>query len=95
MKIFLSLAVLATLGSAGLLFRIKHEVMALERTIHSVSAHITETQQDLNILHSELSYLTNPQRIHELVARYLPELRPLQKEQLVSTPVSIQEMGKE
>lgn len=83
MKIVLFFSIITMVFSAAFLFLIKHEVVVLEREIMRTSLQIIQTEQETETLKSELSYLTNPQRIYELVNHHLIKLRPLNKNQLV------------
>lgn len=77
---------LATL-SGGLLFHIKHEVLNLENTLKDLTHKVVEVKENLTTLKTEWSYLTQPQRIHNLALKYLPKFQSLQKKQLVAAPV--------
>ena len=83
MRILLFFSIVAMVTSASFLFIVKHEVIVLERTIAQTSAKIMQVNQENETLKSELSYLTNPQRIYELVQHHMAHLHPLKKEQLV------------
>jgi cell division protein FtsL len=83
MRIVLFLSIIAMVFSAAFLFLIKHEVVILEREILRTSLQISQTEQETETLKSELSYLTNPQRIYELVQHHFIKLRPLNRNQLV------------
>ncbi len=73
--------------AAAFLFRVKHEVLAIEKKIAHVTQTIGYIQSDTNLLHSELAYLTQPQRILHLGRMYLKELETLSPQQLAPNPL--------
>ncbi len=83
MRVMLFFSIVIMVAAASFLFIVKHEVVVLEREIAHTSIKIVQTEQETETLNSELSYLTNPQRVYDLVQRHLMKLRPLKKEQLV------------
>lgn len=86
MKILLLLLFFGLFVSAGFLFHMKHQVVMLERRQAFLERKSYQIQQEINLLTSELSYLSNPQRIYQLICRHLPEYRPLMKKQLFIIP---------
>lgn len=87
MKIIIFISLMLTVISGALLFSIKHEVLLLENSSKILSAHISSIREEIVVLNSELSFLTNPKRIDMLAQRYLPNASSLKPEQLIPTPV--------
>lgn len=86
MKAVLFFSLILSLTSGALLFHIKHKVLSLEQSIKVVSKKLLDTKEHLSVLKAEWSYLTHPKRINKLISRYLSEVRPLRKEQLIVLP---------
>lgn len=87
MRVLLFFSLVLAFISGGFLFRIKHEVLSLERTIKDMSTAIASNKEEIGILNSEWSYLTNPKRIGSLAKRYLTGFQTLQQDQLVSPQI--------
>lgn len=84
MKIFMFLSIMMTMVSAIFVFRIKHEVVNLENTINAVRHDIRTTQEEINVLSSEIFLLTTPKRIEKLRKIHLKDFQRLQRDQLIS-----------
>ena len=76
-----------TMIAAAFLFRVKHEVLAIERRFSKLSYNIANVQQEMNTLRNELAYLTQPTRMADLGRSYLPKLGTVRTNQLVSKPI--------
>lgn len=83
MKAFVFLCLLSVFAAGAFLFRTKHEVLALEKTLRETTYALGETREKIVVLKSEWSYLTNPKRIQQLIRRYLPHFHPLKQDQLL------------
>ncbi len=86
MKPMLLMVIMVAMISGGVLFKIKHEVMALERSIKHMNQQLHQTKERLTLLKAEWSYLTHPGRIHKLVSKYLPKAMPLNKGKVLVVP---------
>jgi cell division protein FtsL len=64
------------------LFQVKYEVMQQEETLAKLNAQITEGRERLRVLDAEWAYLTRPDRLNRLAARYL-DLQPMSAAQIV------------
>lgn len=53
------------------MFQVKYEVMQQEQTLAQLNKQITEGRQQLRVLDAEWAYLTRPDRLDRLAARYL------------------------
>ena len=83
MRSLLFLCLICVFAAGAFLFRTKHEVLALEKTLRETVRALSETRESIIVLKSEWSYLTNPKRVHQLIKRYLPHFHPLKQEQLM------------
>lgn len=72
-----------TVGLVTVLFRIKHEVMGLDKTIYHAGKVIHGAKEDIALLNSEMCLLTTPGRIHALTKAYLPEWKRVQCDQFL------------
>ncbi len=82
MRIIMLLSIIFVMISAIFLFRIKHEVLDIERKILAAHKAIRQCSRDTMALQSELSYLTRPQRIHALGRQFFPHFQTLQPQQM-------------
>jgi len=69
-KTNLSVCILFTLCLYGL-FQIKHKVLELKRDTKDLTSQLEKEKRELDALKVEWTYLTNPQRIASLAAKYL------------------------
>lgn len=83
MRIILFCAIVMTMIAAAFLFRVKHEVLAIERRFSNLSNNIAHVQQEMNTLRNELAYLTQPTRMAALGGKYLKKLGTLRPNQLI------------
>lgn len=82
---FAALAALALTASG--LYLVEHEVQRLERKLHRLNAQLLASQQAIQVLKAEWSYLSQPDRLQELATRHADRLRlaPLDPSQVVTT----------
>lgn len=87
----LLLSVIALAGfSAALLFHIKYEVLAIEKSLSSVRDKISATTEDITTLRAEWAYLSHPKRVKELSTKYL-SAQPMERAQVMAVdPVPAQ-----
>lgn len=78
----LTLVLISVMGSA--LFRVKYQVMGLERRHKQVKHSIQETQEAYHVLRAEWAHLNDPKRLQQLAQKYLPQLKPIKGVQMVS-----------
>lgn len=83
MRIILFFTILMTLMTAAFLFRVKHEVMGIERRVGELSSNISAVQREMNTMRNELAHLIQPARMASLVQEST-SLQTLKKNQLVS-----------
>lgn len=87
MRRSLTLAALALLvATASGLYLVEHEVQGLERRLQRLNAELLASQQAIQVLKAEWSYLNQPDRLQELATRYAERLRlaPLDPTQVVT-----------
>lgn len=53
------------------MFQVKYEVMAQEDTLARINKDIADTREQIRVTDAEWSYLTRPDRLRNLSARYL------------------------
>ncbi len=70
MRILLTLAVIATLGSAFTLYAVNYETRAIAEDVKRKEREIEKAQRDISILKAERAHLARPERI----AKYAREL---------------------
>ncbi|MCH9806863.1 MAG: cell division protein FtsL [Alphaproteobacteria bacterium] len=70
MRILLTLAVIATLGSAFTLYAVNYETRAIAEDVKRKVRAIEKAQHDISILKAERAHLARPERI----AKYAREL---------------------
>ena len=63
------------------MFQVKYEVMQQEETLGRLSKDIAETREQIRVIDAEWSYLTRPDRLKRLAARYL-NLAPIAAAQI-------------
>lgn len=82
---FAALAALAATASG--LYLVEHEVQRLERRLHRLNAELLDSQQAIQVLRAEWSYLNQPDRLQELASRHADRLQlaPLEPAQIVTT----------
>jgi hypothetical protein len=86
MRILLLISLLITFFSGAFLFHVKQEVLALEKTLKTLTQNIELTEEQMKVLKSEWAYLTHPKRINELALRYLEGSKILGQDQLLPMP---------
>lgn len=64
------------------MFQVKYEVMQQEDTLARLNREIAETREQTRVIDAEWSYLTRPDRIKRLTARYL-NLSPIAAAQIM------------
>lgn len=75
---------LLMLGSGAWLFVVKHRAGTLEHKIGGVTAQIRSSEQRIRVLRAEWALETDPNRLARLAAMFMPQLRPMKPDQLVS-----------
>lgn len=70
-------------GLASVMFAVKYEVQGLEAELTRLNREIETEQRSIHVLRAEWSYLSNPDRLHQLSQRYL-SLQPTAPDQLGS-----------
>jgi len=65
------------------MFQVKYEVMQQEDTLAQLNKQITDGRERIRVLDAEWSYLTRPDRLNRLAARYL-DLSPIGSAQIVT-----------
>ena len=88
MRRSLTLAALALLAAtASALYLIEHEVQGLERRLARLNGELLASQQAIQVLKAEWSYLNQPERLQELATRHADRLRlaPLEPAQVVES----------
>jgi len=71
-----------------LLYKVKHDVRALERELAELNRALQERRDRLHVLEAEWSLLNEPERLRDLAARHL-SLVPLRAEQLARASEAI------
>ena len=74
----------STLITMIFLFRIKYEVQTLEQLRERLKSEIGQVKESLHVLNAEWSYLNDPKRLQNLCAKYLPHLKPVNSNQLIT-----------
>jgi cell division protein FtsL len=75
--------VLATLGTASMLYNLEHETRGLERQIAKTKAEIVDNTEAIKLLNAEWSSLTRPERIQALAEQHLG-MKPIAPDQYVT-----------
>jgi cell division protein FtsL len=70
-------------GVGYAMFQVKYEVMRQENALASLNKQIAQNREQLRVLNAEWSYLTRPDRLERLAARYL-NLGPIRAAQIVA-----------
>jgi len=71
----------AFIGSGLYLYQVKHQAQMVDRQIRSVREATEATVERAKLLRSEYELLNNPDRLAELAAEYVPDLKPTQPSQ--------------
>ena len=76
------------------LFRVKYQVMALEKSHREVSKKITESKEAIHVLKAELTHLNDPDRLQKLAVAHLgySALKPSQIVAIHELPKQTTEM---
>lgn len=72
------------LSSGAWLFVVKHQAMHLDHQIGGVTAQIRGSEQRIRVLRAEWALETDPNRLATLAALFMPQLKPMMPDQLVS-----------
>ena len=73
-----------TVASGAWMFTVKHDTEALERKIARVNQKIQHAQQKLVVLRATWAEENDPNRLAALARQFLPQLKPMAPDQLVS-----------
>lgn len=65
------------------LFRVKYQVVALEKNYKEISKSITEVKESIHILKAELTHLNDPARLQKLAMTYL-NFKALKPNQIIT-----------
>ena len=65
------------------MFQVKYEVMQQEDTLARINKDIADTRDQIRVLDAEWTYLSQPNRLKQLAARYL-DLAPMSAAQIVA-----------
>lgn len=65
------------------MFQVKYEVMQQEETLAQINKDIADGREQIRVLDAEWSYLTRPDRLQRLAARFL-DLSPISAAQITS-----------
>lgn len=65
------------------MFQVKYEVMQQEEMLTRINREIAETRDQIRVFDAEWSYLTQPNRLKRLAARYL-DLSPVNSTQILA-----------
>ena len=84
MRIILLFTIVMTIITAAFLFRVKHEVIRIERRVAHLSHNIDSVQKEINTLRNELAHLIQPARMASLIKKTGSSSGVLRKDQLVS-----------
>ncbi len=74
------------------LFKIKNNVMLLEQSERFMLLDIQKTKEDLHVLKAEWAYLNDPSQLKKLVLQYLPQMRAVKPEQILTKEKSLNDM---
>lgn len=72
------------LSSGAWMFVVKHRAEQLDRQIGGVTAQIRGSEQRIRVLRAEWALETDPNRLARLAALFLPTLKPMAPDQLVT-----------
>ncbi|MCF3945545.1 hypothetical protein AiwAL_05975 [Acidiphilium sp. AL] len=72
------------LSSGAWMFVVKHRAEQLDRQIGGVTAQIRASEQRIRVLRAEWALETDPNRLARLAAMFLPALKPMAPDQLVT-----------
>ncbi|MDD2875720.1 MAG: hypothetical protein PHT60_00670 [Acidiphilium sp.] len=72
------------LSSGAWMFVVKHQAEQLDRHIGGVTAQIRASEQRTRVLRAEWALETDPNRLARLAGMFLPELKPMEPDQLVT-----------
>ncbi|MGC9269804.1 cell division protein FtsL [Acidiphilium sp.] len=72
------------LSSGAWMFVVKHQAEQLDRQIGGVTAQIRGSEQRIRVLRAEWALETDPNRLARLATMFLPELKPMLPDQLVT-----------
>ena len=67
MRVILFFTILMTMMTAAFLFRVKHEVIGIERRVVQLTSNISSVQREMNTLRNELAHLIQPARMVAVV----------------------------
>lgn len=82
-KLFFSVAMMAVVGLLFLTFQLSYQVQHVETTIASKNHQLKQEMQAMHVLEAEWAYITRPERLRELAARYT-SLKPAGRSELIS-----------
>ena len=83
MRVVLFFTILMTMLTAAFLFRVKHEVISIERRVTQLTSNISSVQREMNTLRNELAHLIQPARMAAVMGEGTP-MSTLKRSQLVS-----------
>lgn len=72
---------LAMIAGVGL-YLLKHDVQTMEDQLARLNRQITKDRTEIHVLQAEWTYLNDPERLRDLVAKHLPGLKPVSSTQV-------------
>lgn len=64
--------------------KVKYEVVFLKSKLKTITAQIERYENDLKVYSAEWGHLNDPKRLTRLAAKYLPDLRPTENQQMIT-----------
>ena len=82
MNRFLLIFFCAVLVLGGSVFRLKYQVVEVERKLFQTQRNLATAREAYHLLQAEWSYLTAPERLNQLAEKHLPDWSSLQAKQM-------------
>ena len=76
MRIIWACGLLFLIVCSGILFHIKYQAVHLEASLKSIERKQKEASQTIRLLRAEWACLNEPERLDQLVKKYLPDFAP-------------------
>ena len=78
-----SIFFLLALIGGFILFKVKYEVVEIEKDLAQAKKQIASEKEMIHVLHAEWSHLNEPQRLQKLAEKYL-DIMPMKTEQIAA-----------